>query len=61
LSVSAYEVSQEIFHLPQIIPDDVQRDGFHLVRRQALNGGIQDDRLELAIGFDLRRPVHGEI
>ena len=53
-------MSQQIFNVPEIVPDEIQRNGFHLVRRELRNGRIEHHRLEFAIGFNLGRAVHGE-
>ena len=53
-------VAQQILDVPEVVADDVERDGLGLERRELVNRRVEHDRLEFAVGFHLRRAVHGE-
>src|SRR5674476_1304094 len=56
----ARTVPDQIFNLPEIVADDVERDNFALERCQFFNGRIKSHRLEFAVRLHLRRTVGGE-
>ena len=52
---------EQVLDEPPVVAEDVERDVLGLVGGQRVDGRIDRDGLELAEGFDLERPAHGEI
>jgi len=53
-------VAQQVFNLPKIVANDVQRDGFSLKRSKLFDGLVERHRFEFTVSLDLQRAIHRE-
>ena len=52
--------AHQILEMPLVFTDEIERDGFGLIRRQLINRRIKRNGLEFAVSFDLKRTIYGE-
>ena len=54
----ARPVAQQVFNLPEIVANDVERDAFGLKRCELFDGRVEHHRFEFTVSLDLCRAVH---